>query len=424
MTLRNAVLILVFPALMFGVGLVVTASQPTVPWSLVGVAKYTPYLLSTLAAIAGGWFKCPRVVLMAALIAGAHWVVQTFVAGVNIYDRGPELTVVYAAVAVLFPINAALIAIKADRGLLSLGVLSRVLFAALQVAALVVVWDAGDVARAFVDELLHVRVFDKDLDYWSLLPQPALLLFAGVCVGLLARALYKGGVLDGGLFGAVAVSALALHVAGNGAVSSLLFVLAGIVLLAALAQESYRLAFIDELTGLPGRRALMHDLTALGGAYTIAMLDVDHFKKFNDTYGHDVGDQVLKMVSAQMMRVTGGGRAFRYGGEEFTVLFPRKNIEDAILHLDKLRKAIAAASFKLRAQDRPKQKPTGPKAATPKAATKPGARKKGSGTGTVSVTISIGAAQREEGQVPQDALKSADDALYRAKDGGRNRVSR
>jgi len=329
MTLRNALLILMFPALMFGAGLIVMATQPAVPWSLNAVVKHAPYLLTLLAAIIGGWFKCPRVVLMAALIAGAHWVVQTFVAGTDIYDREPELTVIYAAVAVLFPINAALIAVKADRGLLSLGVLSRVLFAGLQIAALIVVWDAGEAARVFADNLLHVRVFHKDLDYWSLLPQPALFLFAAVSAGLLARALYKGGVLDGGLFGAVAVSALALHGAANGAVSSLLFTLAGIVLLTAVAQESYRLAFIDELTGLPGRRALMHDLTALRGVYTVAMLDVDHFKKFNDTYGHDVGDQVLKMVAAQMMRVTGGGRAFRYGGEEFTVLFPRKGAEEA-----------------------------------------------------------------------------------------------
>ena len=415
MTLRNALLILMFPALMFGAGLIVSATQPAVPWSLSAVVKYAPYLLTLLAAIIGGWFKCPRVVLMAALIMGAHWVVQTFVAGTEIYDREPELTVIYAAVAVLFPINAALIAVKADRGLLSLGVLSRVLFAGLQIAALIVVWDAGETARTFADNLLHVRVFHKDLDYWSLLPQPALFLFAAVSAGLLARALYKGGVLDGGLFGAVAVSALALHGAANGAVSSLLFTLAGVVLLTAVAQESYRLAFIDELTGLPGRRALMHDLTAMRGVYTAAMLDVDHFKKFNDTYGHDVGDQVLKMVAAQMMRVTGGGRAFRYGGEEFTVLFPRKGAEEAIPHLDKLRKAIAGASFKLRAQDRPKEKPVATKGKAP--------RKKAAVKDSVSVTISIGVAQRGEGQSPQDALKCADDALYRAKDGGRNQVS-
>lgn len=414
--MRNILLILLFPVLMLAVGFAVTASQPAVPWSLGVTLAYAPYFLCVLAAIIGGWFKCPRVVLMAGLIVGAHWVVQTFVAGSNIYDRGQELTVIYGAVAVMFPVNAALIAIKADRGLLSMGVLSRVLFFVLQVTALIVVWDAGDVARTVADEVLHLRLFSRNLDYWSLLPQPSIFLFTGVSVALLVRAMWKNGVLDGGLFGAVAVSALALHTAANGAYSSILFILAGLILLAAVAQESYRLAFIDELTGLPGRRALMHDQMSLGGAYSVAMLDVDHFKSFNDTYGHDVGDQVLKMVAAQMMRVAGGGRAYRYGGEEFTVLFARKNVKDAALHLNNLRLAIEAASFTLRAEDRVKEKPVGPKA-------KQAAQKKAAAQGAVSVTISIGVAQRQEGQLPADALKAADQALYRAKDSGRNRVS-
>jgi len=416
MALRNALFVLLFPALMILTGIGVLASAPRVPLTLGAVLGFAPYGLSLAGALLGGWFKCPRVVLMAVLIAGAHAVVQTYVAGVNIFERPPELTVVYASVAVLFPINAVLIAAKADRGLLSRGVLSRILFFVLQVIALVVVWDAGDVARRGVDELMHLRVFPKDFDYWSLLPQPALLLFVVACLALLARAIFSGGALDGGLFGAAAASGLALHSGADAPMSAAMFSLAGVVLIVAVAQESYRLAFIDELTGLPGRRALMHDLQTLTGTYTVAMLDVDHFKKFNDTYGHDVGDQVLKLVAARMMRVTGGGRAFRYGGEEFTVLFPRKTAKDAVAHLDKLRQAIAASSFTLRAEDRPKDKPTGPKA-------KAAAKQKAQAQDRVSVTISIGAAERTDGQKPDETLKAADEALYRAKDGGRNRVS-
>src|SRR6185436_12678910 len=90
---------------------------------------------------------------------------------------------------------------------------------------------------------------------------------------------------------------------------------AGAVLVGALMQESHRLAFRDELTGLPGRRALDARLRSLPGRYTVAMVDVDHFKKFNDTHGHDIGDQVLKLVGARLAEVGGSGKAFRYGGE-------------------------------------------------------------------------------------------------------------
>ena len=387
-----------------------------VPWTWAGILAVAPYVLGALAAVAGVWFKRPRIALMAAVVMVAHAVVQGFVAGVNVHDRGPEITVIYAYVAVVFPLNAIAIAWKPDRGLCSPAMLGRVLFFALQAVVLVVAWDAGDGARQVIDDLTHMRVFAKDFDYWSLLPQPALLLFAAAGVVLLARAVHTGGALDGGLFGATAASALALHGAADAPVSALMFTAATVLLLVAVAQESYRLAFIDELTGLAGRRALMHDLESLGGVYTVAMLDVDHFKKFNDTYGHDVGDQVLKMVAAQMMRVTGGGRPFRYGGEEFTVLFPRKTAKEAVPHLDTLRQSIAEASFTLRGEDRPKQKPESKSGAKRKTA-------KAQPSNVVSVTISIGAAEHEDDLKPDAVLKAADQALYRAKDGGRNRVS-
>src|SRR4029077_7164107 len=115
----------------------------------------------------------------------------------------------------------------------------------------------------------------------------------------------------------------------------------GAILIAALLQESHRLAFRDELTGLPGRRALDERLRSLQGRrYTVAMVDVDHFKKFNDTHGHDTGDQVLKLVGARLGAIDGGGKAFRYGGEEFAVLFPDRKIEEALPHLETLRKSI------------------------------------------------------------------------------------
>ena len=417
MVLRNALFVLLFPVLMLLTGLAAVVVEPmaNLPVPMAVLAGAAPYALCLFAGLVGAWFERPRVVLMAALVLGAHWVVQTFVAGTNIYAREPGLTVVYAAVAVLFPLNALLFAFKADRGLLSQGMVGRVLLLVLQVAALTVVWDGGDLARQAIDDLTHVRVFDENFDVWTLLPQPALILFVLVSLGLLVRAVYSGGVLDGGLFGAVAASGLALHSAGDGALSAALFTLAGVALLVCVAQEGYRLAFLDELTGLPGRRALMHDLNAQNGAYAVAMLDVDHFKKFNDTYGHDVGDQVLKMVAGQMLRVSGGGRAYRYGGEEFTVLFPRRDVRHALAHLEKLRAAIEKAAFKLRGEDRPDIKPTGVK---PRQLAKLKAARQDS----VSVTVSIGVAQREDEQEPSEALKAADQALYRAKDGGRNRV--
>ncbi len=422
MVVRNAFFVLLFPALLLMAGgVLVFAVAPTLPRAVAAALPGAPYILGLGAMVLGTWFKCPRVVLMALLIAGAHWAVGAFVPDLETAGaRGPQLIVVYGVIAVLFPFNAALIALKRDRGLWTRSVAAWVAFLVIQVTFLVVVWDAGVAARNGVDVVFHARLFDKAFDYWSLLPQPSIALFAVVVLGLFARAVWTGGAIDGGLFGALSLSAMALHAAGRGYLPDILFTMAMVTLLVALAQESYRLAFIDELTGLPGRRALMHDLQSLNGRYCVAMLDVDHFKKFNDTYGHDVGDQVLKLVASRMMRVKGGGRAYRYGGEEFTVLFPRASSRDAVFHLDALRRSIASAAFRLRADDRPTRPPENRSIGTKNKAP---ARAPAKGHPQVGVTISIGVYERADADTPDMAMKAADEALYRAKDGGRNRVS-
>ncbi|MDF2861939.1 MAG: hypothetical protein K0S02_2211 [Achromobacter mucicolens] len=182
-----------------------------------------------------------------------------------------------------------------------------------------------------------------------------------------------------------------------------------------LAHEGFHMAFRDELTGLPGRRALNERLQRMGRVYTLAMADVDHFKAFNDTHGHDVGDQVLRMVASQLRRVPGGGQAYRYGGEEFTLVFPGKTAAEAMPHLETVRRAIEAYQMRLR------DKPARPKA------DQIGQRRRGGrggrGARPLRVTVSIGVAERSDAlRAPDAVIKAADQALYKAKDGGRNQV--
>lgn len=177
--------------------------------------------------------------------------------------------------------------------------------------------------------------------------------------------------------------------------------------------DSYFLAYRDELTGLASRRALYNLVLSLGRKYSVAMLDIDHFKKFNDTYGHDVGDQVLRLVAAKMARVSGGGKVFRYGGEEFTIVFPRKDTQAILDDLEDVRESIADYPIVLREDKRQKN--------TNQARAKR-SKSRNVGKNTVSVTISIGVAERLGGESFDQALKRADQALYRAKKKGRNQI--
>jgi diguanylate cyclase (GGDEF)-like protein len=189
------------------------------------------------------------------------------------------------------------------------------------------------------------------------------------------------------------------------------FSTAGLILVAAVIETSHGMAFRDDLTGLPARRALNEKLPQLGNRYSVAMLDVDFFKKFNDRYGHDVGDQVLRMVAARLELVDGGGKAFRYGGEEFAVIFPEKSVEEVLPYLEKVRGQIEESPFTIRSKHRPENKPDNPGA-------KEGSREK------VTITVSIGVAGYNGGNIgAEEVLKAADHALYRAKGAGRNQIS-
>lgn len=167
---------------------------------------------------------------------------------------------------------------------------------------------------------------------------------------------------------------------------------------------SYRMAFVDPLTNLPNRRALDETLMRLSGHYTLAMIDVDHFKQFNDTYGHEAGDVVLRRVGG-LLRAHAGGRAFRYGGEEFCVVYPAMPVKPAAALAEGARAAVQDAVIWVPAPGK-------------RGAALPQKNQK-----KVSVTISVGCADRTaERKKPADILKVADQAMYRAKNKGRNRV--
>jgi PleD family two-component response regulator len=156
----------------------------------------------------------------------------------------------------------------------------------------------------------------------------------------------------------------------------------------------------------------MRELAEMTPPYTVAMVDVDHFKKFNDQHGHDVGDQVLQLVATHLAAAR-DATAYRYGGEEFTLVFHRLTHADAVAGAEAVRMSIENATFALRRWNRPRKRPA------------EGKRKKSrKSPRTLSVTVSIGLAHSSSGDgLPESVLKKADQALYRAKEEGRNRVS-
>jgi diguanylate cyclase len=172
-----------------------------------------------------------------------------------------------------------------------------------------------------------------------------------------------------------------------------------------LTEELSRLredVLTDPLTGLVNRRGFDAAITALkaaaesdGEPFSLVMIDIDHFKRINDTHGHLVGDRVIQKVASTMKAcVRGGDTAVRYGGEEFALLLPTTGANGAQTVAEYVRNALQRADVS--------------------------ALKKGEAP--VSVTVSAGVAVFIAGEAAEECIRRADQALYAAKSGGRNRV--
>lgn len=320
----------------------------------------------------------------------------------------PQDRAAFALAAVLAPVAVGALALLPERGALSTAGLVRfaILVFAAMVAAAFAYWAPDQVAAVLERPLVPARFFA-----WTPLPQPAAA--AGLAALLLFLILWarEPSPVARGLFWSVLAVLLAFHARGPGPEPSIWLATAGLVLVLTVVESSYALAYHDTLTGLPGRRALGEALgnVAGGDRYTVAMVDVDHFKQCNDRWGHDVGDHVLRMVASRLAHVTGGGRAFRYGGEEFAVLFPGLAAADARAHVEELRRAVEASPFAVRHRPRPRKRPTAGKPRRVKVE-------------PITITVSIGLAEGDGRQKPEAVIAAADQALYRAKERGRNRV--
>lgn len=365
-----------------------------------------PYLVTALGMALSAHFHRGRPFIALLLLIIFYWSSRHYLTG-----RSLELSLneIYQALVLLIPANIALITIMRERGVFSPVGRGRLLF--LAVESIIAFWFFR---YNFFASLPIIAVNFGLPNFMKPNLVPELPMFIGCAAFILASALAvrRQAPVDAGLTGALFAFFIACNWITTPDIHTAFSASAAVILTLSVLRDSYNMAFKDDLTGLPSRRSLNENMSGLGRKYALAMLDVDHFKKFNDNYGHDVGDQVLKMVAYKIMNVGGGGRAFRYGGEEFTILFPGKCVIDVISELEKVRKSIAEYSLALRDSARTTNNKEGK--------TQRGTRRRAN---NVSVTISIGVAERGETlTTPEDVLKAADKALYRAKDRGRNQV--
>ena len=163
--------------------------------------------------------------------------------------------------------------------------------------------------------------------------------------------------------------------------------------------ENLEMVVADPLTGLGNRRyfdrtvePLFDELKTKSTPFSIMVFDIDHFKRVNDILGHDMGDQILKEVAARLVtNMRAIDVVSRYGGEEFMIAMPNTQVDEALVAADRVRSLIAGTPIFVDGE-------------------------------ALQVTTSVGVAEVEAGENLRDVFKRADDALYKAKEGGRNKA--
>jgi diguanylate cyclase (GGDEF)-like protein len=384
------------------------------------------------AVFAGGlalaWrFNSSRVLFSLLVLLLAHRAVDFFSSG-RIHSGPGRMAVALAAL--LIPLNFIVFASMRERGLIVAGVAPRFGLLLLESVVFAVLCRPEN----SVSDPHHPGL--PGIPLWILVS------FVAALAIFVRRFFQTRKPIEPGFVWSVAAVFLWLQFAPIGKMSDAYVATAALILGASLIETSYVLAYHDELTGIRGRRAFNESLLSLDQEYAIAIVDIDHFKKFNDTYGHDVGDQVLCMVASRLSLVSGDSQAFRCGGEEFSIVFRNTSAKEAFAHLEELRQVIEKSSFHVRGADRRAERnaETTSNRRGNESDRRKAARKKASVAASskqrelfprpasppadhLSVTVSIGVAEPSTRyRQPEQVIQAADQALYRAKDKGRNRV--
>jgi diguanylate cyclase (GGDEF)-like protein len=352
------------------------------------ILSFLPYFPLLLSAFLATQLSLIRVTFAALGLAAAY--------GVLLHLPVGSLLLRAQAVSLAFPLSLGLNFFFHERRLRRSRIVSRISAILIPILLMVVGIKAAETAMT---EFLGWQwlFYFKD---WHL-PDLCLLLFVATIAALVWRAdRYIRDLTAPFLIGLVPV-VFALNQAGlgNGFEARyrifLCFFTSSSVLLATLFRLSWQKVYIDELSGIPNRRALDEKLAGLEENYCIAMVDIDFFKKFNDTYGHEQGDNVIRFVGNRL-DFWSGSRAYRYGGEEFCLVFENMQLEQAQKIAERARKFFSDFDFIIRGNTKENRS-------------------------SVHVTISIGLASCKRANAEM-VLKAADKALYDAKKNGRNRI--
>ncbi|WP_162266557.1 GGDEF domain-containing protein [Vibrio tritonius] len=372
-----------------------------------GFAIYMPYVLLCCAFLIAYFFRQGRIAMISVALLASYWLIQHTLSE----PADQHLSLIKLSLfALLLPVACWQIYLFKNETIWHPGFLAFLLSLGLIIGwASLLISDFDNVIMTyFIEFLSSTQVTSSPLPIILAAYIAILTLYAGILVYSHNR------LSDVVIYSTLLVVGSAFTRFDVPFISSTMFSLIAVLMMIYLISTSYKMAFTDTLTQLPARQALEIDLRQLGKKYTLAMVDIDHFKSFNDTYGHDAGDDVLRLIASRLALIKGNGRVYRYGGEEFLILFKGKETEQCSPLLEQVRNDIAGYPLVLRNYTkRPSDNTQGRQY-----------RHSRYKQDCLSLTVSIGISDSLQGDSVTEILDNADKALYSAKSSGRNCIKR
>ncbi len=368
-------------------------------------AQIYPLIVIGAAVLIGLLFKRMWLMLVILVLAVADRALLYSAANISVATEGGDL--LYHAISFLLPCNLCVFAFMKRRGDMTRQSIAFLVAILLQ---------GGAVAFIYQYRSLGFGAFLQDSSLkWALLkhiPLSQLALFAFGLAFAYYLFLYirTKGVIERAFCWALISIFYALASGKIGPESSIYFSTAGLIFVISVIENIYSEGFQNEITDLPTGKSMLGILSQLNTGYTVAMIEVDNFKRLRGNHGRRVSKQVLRSIGEKLTRVTGGGKPFHYGGEVFAVVFPGMFLQDTLPHLEELRQLIKKPGPIPPDEKSPRRKPKKLKRIEILA-------------NKVPVTVSIGVGERSDADMtPHQAIKKAEKALLTAKNEGRDRM--
>jgi GGDEF domain-containing protein len=373
--------------------------------ALPGLALFFPFIIYGAGILLALHFKRTWLLLAIFILVLANLLLQLFATDIAVSTGAGRL--VFNAVSLLLPFNLYLFTFLNKRGAITLQSICFLGGILLQGGGVAYIFRYQNLGASALLEYSYIN--------WSLLEhiplsQPALFVYGIVFLYFLARYIRIREAIECAFFWALILTFSALVVNKIGPASSIFFAMAGLILVISVIENIYFEGFRDELTDLPTSQVLIGNLSKLKTGYTLAMIEIDHFKKLKDNHGRKVSKQIIRMVGSKLASVT-GGMPFRYGDAVFLVVFPGMFVQETMPRLEKLRITIKESGFMT-----PRQKDSHKRLK----------RLKGLKIqpDKIPLPVSIGVAEKIDLDIrPQQVIKSAEEALYFARKEGRDRIS-